>query len=139
MVLHRKRPFESVNKTNKVSRILKVQEFIDFFVLAEISQQPRYVRELDEIMVKKLQGVGVNVSYMSKRLDYMEQEGYITRYWDNEDKRHNHYCKITDTGIEYFKKLLQSVPDKVNEALDFYKSLHSYIDKFGKINFIKTE
>ncbi|MDQ0896361.1 MULTISPECIES: PadR family transcriptional regulator [unclassified Paenibacillus] len=137
MVLHRKRPFESVNKTNKVSRILKVQEFIDFFVLAEISQQPRYVRELDELMVKKLQGVGVNVSYMSKRLDFMEQEGYITRYWDNEDKRHNHYCKITDTGTEYFKKLLQSVPDKVNEALTFYKSLHNYIDKYGKINFIK--
>ncbi len=40
-----------VIKDSKVGRILQVQEIIDFFVLSEIMETPRYLQELDSRMV----------------------------------------------------------------------------------------
>jgi DNA-binding PadR family transcriptional regulator len=131
----KRKVFESTDKENKVSRILKVQELIDFFVLGEIQEKPKYVRELDEAMVKKLSNIGVNVSYMSRRIDFLSKEGYVERFWEHEDKRYNHYCKITPAGITYFNMLLTGVPDKVKLALKFYQSLDHYIkSSFGSVN-----
>lgn len=129
---------ESVKTTpTKVSRILKVEELIDFFVLGEVQAEPRYVRELDELMVTTLNRVGVNLSYMSRRIKSMHEQGFLERYWDDEDKHYNYYCKITDKGTVHFTTFILSVQSKVLDALQFYQALNKYVKKFGKMDLTK--
>jgi DNA-binding PadR family transcriptional regulator len=116
-------------KKEKVGKILQVQELIDYFVLAEILDQPRYVREIDDRMCKVLNNVGVNRTYLTTRIEFMENEGYLTRYWDNPGTRYNHFCKITDRGLVYLKFHQRELPVKVESALKFYNSLKKYTDK----------
>lgn len=117
----------------KVSRILQVSELIDFFVLSEILDAPRYVRQLDDSMTSKFNNIGVNLSYMSRRIVDLEKTGKLTRYWEDEN-RYNHYCKITDDGVIYLKKLLEDVYPKIDKAINFYKALGTYANKFSKWN-----
>ena len=121
---------DALGKMDKVSRILQVQELIDFFVLGEIWDQPRYVRDLDGIMVDRLNGVGVNLSYMSRRIVALEVMGHITRYWEDEN-RYNHYCKITEKGRVYFKLMLPGIYEKIDKGKAFYTSLSKYSQKFS--------
>jgi PadR family transcriptional regulator PadR len=124
---------EKNTDVEKVSRILQVSELIDFFVLAEILETPRYVRQLDDSMTSKLNKIGVNLSYMSRRIVELESKGKLTRYWEDEN-RYNHYCKITDDGVIYLKQLLKDIYPKIDKAISFYEALGKYADKFSKWN-----
>ncbi len=116
-------------KNIKVSRILQVQEIIDFLVLSELLQGPLYVREIDGKIVDVLHGVGVSLTYLWTRLDFMEKQGHIKRFW-TDDTRYNRHCKITDIGVTYHKMMLPEMIDKNREALTFHKNMGKYISRF---------
>ncbi len=118
-----------VIKDAKVGRILQVQEIIDFFVLSEIMETPRYLQELDSRMVLFFKGVGVNLSYMSRRIAFMREKGYLVQQWDDPVNRVKHYCRITDAGREYFMMMLRDIPGKIENGLSFYQSISEYTAK----------
>lgn len=126
---------ESKAKDKKVSRILQVQELIDFYVLSEILEGPKYQFQLDDDMARKhFEGVGVNISYLSRRIAFMREEGFLEQYWDDDVKRGRRYCRITDRGRDYLKLMLRDIPGKVSDALKFYNNLNRYLKKFSKMN-----
>lgn len=128
---------EASGKDFKLSRILQVQEVIDFYVLAEIRGGVSYLLELDERMVKDFDGVGVNLSYMSRRINFLRENGYVETYWDDPIKRNIHYVRITEQGEQYFLRMLADLSHKIGIASKFYRDMEKYVAKFGHLNLTK--
>lgn len=125
---------EADGKVFKLSRILQVQEVIDFYVLAEIRNGDSYLLKIDEKMVKDFSGVGVNLSYMSRRINFLRENGYVHTYWDDPIKRNIHYVQITEDGEKYFLRMLADLSHKIGVASKFYRDMEKYIKKFGHLN-----
>lgn len=128
---------DAAGKVYKLSRILQVQEFIDFYVLSQIRTRPSYLLELDRNMVEQFKGIGVNISYMSRRINFLREHGYVFTYWDDDIKRNIHYIEITDKGIEYFTMMLRDIFEKLKVAKAFYNSFEKFLQPFESIDLTK--
>lgn len=123
-----------LEKEESLGYVVKVQQVIDFIVLAELQKNGRlYAREMDQEIIRILDGVGVNDSYLSQRLKKLAESGHVKRQWDG-DNRYNRYYEITDLGVEYFKLLLRDLPDRVKQALRVYTLFDNYIKQYGHVN-----
>lgn len=118
-----------IDKQSSLGHVVRVQQVIDFIVLAELQSGKSYGKELDQVITKTLEGVGVNDSYLSQRLKKLAEQGHCHSYWDS-DNRHYRYYEITSSGIEYFKQLQRDLPDRVNLALRVYKAFESTLKKY---------
>lgn len=116
---------DKVEKESTLGSVVKVQQVIDFMVLAELQKGERYGKQIDQVIIQALDGVGVNDSYLSQRLKKLAEKGHATSRWEN-DNRYNRYYEITPSGEEYFQQLLRELPEKVNMAIQVY-------ERFSKI------
>jgi PadR family transcriptional regulator PadR len=125
-----------ITKTESLGHVVKVQQVIDFIVLSDLMNGRRYHSEMEQFITETLGGVGVNDAYFSTRLAALTENGHVTRQWEG-DNRYNRYYEITESGSDYFKKLLNDLPDRVKNAQRVYSLFDKYIEKFGTINFKK--
>ncbi|WP_195575625.1 PadR family transcriptional regulator [Paenibacillus sp. 1001270B_150601_E10] len=117
-----------IRKDESLGHVVKVQQVIDFMVLAELQKGRRYGKEIDQVIISSLGGVGVNDSYLSKRLRVLNEKGHTISYWDS-DHRYFRYYEITDLGREYFNQLLKELPDRVQLALKVYQMFDHILKK----------
>lgn len=131
-----------IEKSISLGHIVKVQQVIDFIVLSDLMNGQRYHSEMEQFITQTLTGgvqnslsltVGVNDAYFSQRLKLLAESGHVVRHWDG-DNRYNRYYQITESGRNYFKKLLQELPDQVKLAQQVYNVFAQYIEKFNKVN-----
>lgn len=123
-----------LEKEGALGYVVKVQQVIDFIVLAELQKCGRlYASEMDQEIIKILGGIGVNDSYLSQRLKKLAESGHVKRQWED-DNRYNRYYEITDSGVDYFKLLLRDLPDRVQLALRVYSLFDKYVKKYGHVN-----
>lgn len=120
-----------VEKEQSLGHIVKVQQVIDFIVLAELQKGRRYGKQIDQVIIQTLSGVGVNDSYLAKRMKVLAEKGHATSQWED-DNRYNRYYEITDSGIEYFNQLLRDLPERVNLALKVYGLFDKAIKQYDK-------
>lgn len=117
-----------IRKDESLGHVVKVQQVIDFMVLAELKKGRRYGKEIDQVIIASLGGVGVNDSYLSKRLRVLNEKGHTISYWDS-DHRYFRYYEITDLGREYLNQLLKELPDRVSLALKVYQMFDQQLKK----------
>lgn len=123
-----------IEKQESLGYVVKVQQVIDFIVLSELQGGELYAKELEQRIILALGGsVGVNDGYLSQRLKTLAEQGHVTRRWEG-DNRYNRFYGITDEGMEYFKRLMRELPDRVKRAQQVYNRFETYIDKYGKMN-----
>ncbi|MDN8593163.1 helix-turn-helix transcriptional regulator [Paenibacillus sp. 11B] len=118
-----------IDKQSSLGHVVKVQQVIDFLVLAELQSGRRFGKELDQVITKTLKGVGVNDSYLTQRLKKLAEKGHAHSYWESENRYYRYY-EITEYGIEYFKQLQRDLPDRVSLALRVYKAFESTLKKY---------
>ncbi|KGP77696.1 MULTISPECIES: PadR family transcriptional regulator [Paenibacillus] len=118
-----------IDKQSSLGHVVKVQQVIDFLVLAELQSGRRFGKELDQVITKTLKGVGVNDSYLTQRLKKLAEKGHAHSYWESENRYYRYY-EITESGIEYFKQLQRDLPDRVSLALRVYKAFESTLKKY---------
>lgn len=119
-------------KETSLGYVVKVQQVIDFMVLAELQKGPRYGKQLDQMITDTFQGVGVNDSYLAQRLGKLAENGHATWKWEDPDRRYNKTYRITETGEEYFRMLQQDLPDRVALAVKVYSIFDKTIKKFDR-------
>lgn len=133
------RPLE---KNKSLGHIVKVQQVIDFIVLSDLMKGQRYHSEMEQFITHTLSGstqdslssrVGVNDAYFSQRLQALTEKGHVSRHWEG-DNRYNRYYEITESGRDYFKKLLRELPEQVKLAQQVYDVFSQYVAAFHKIN-----
>lgn len=120
-----------VEKELTLGHVVKVQQVIDFIVLSELQQGRRYGKQIDQVIIQSLNGVGVNDSYLAQRLKVLAEKGHATSKWED-DNRYNRYYEITDSGIEYFEQLLSELPERVDLALKVYNLFDKMLKKHDK-------
>lgn len=120
-----------VEKEFSLGHVVKVQQVIDYIVLAELQNGRRYGKQLDQVITQALHGVGVNDSYLAQRLKKLAANGHATSRWED-DNRYNRYYEITDSGVEYFNQLQRDLPERVALALKVYKLFDQTMKKYGK-------
>ena len=120
-----------IEKEQSLGQLVKVQQVIDFIVLAELQKGPRYGKQIDQVIIQTLSGVGVNDSYLAKRMKVLAEKGHATSHWED-DNRYNRYYEITDSGIEYFNQLLRDLPERVNMALNVYRLFDKTLKRYDK-------
>jgi DNA-binding PadR family transcriptional regulator len=120
-----------IDKESSLGHVIKVQQVIDFMVLAELQDGRRYGKQLDQVITQALDGVGVNDSYLAQRLKKLAEKGHATSQWDD-DNRYNRYYEITDSGLEYFNQLQRDLPERVALALKVYKLFEKTMKKYDK-------
>jgi PadR family transcriptional regulator PadR len=118
-----------VEKDSTLGHVIKVQQVIDFIVLSELQNGRRYGKQLDQVIIQSLNGVGVNDSYLSQRLRVLAEKGHATSQWED-DHRYNRYYEITESGLEYFNQLVKDLPERVDLALKVYKLFDKMIKKY---------
>lgn len=116
-------------KDESLGHLIKVQQFIDFMVLAELQKGRFYGKQLEEAIIKALDGVGVNDGYLSTRLRKLASLGHVSDYWDS-DQRYFRFYEITDSGIEYFQQLVRDLPEKVTLAIKVYSKVEKILRKY---------
>jgi PadR family transcriptional regulator PadR len=122
---------DPIEKDSTLGHVIKVQQVIDFIVLAELQNGRRYGKQIDQVIIQSLNGVGVNDSYLAQRLKSLAEKGHATSQWDS-DNRYNRYYDITDSGIEYFNQLVRELPERVELALKVYQLFDKMIQKYDK-------
>ncbi|MFE5321611.1 PadR family transcriptional regulator [Paenibacillus sp. NPDC056579] len=122
---------EPIEKESSLGHVVKVQQVIDFIVLAELQKGRRYGKQIDQVIIQSLDGVGVNDSYLAQRLKVLAEKGHATSRWED-DNRYNRYYEITDLGMEYFQQLAKELPERVDLALKVYKLFGSMLKKYDK-------
>ncbi|WP_426446706.1 PadR family transcriptional regulator [Paenibacillus sp. S-38] len=122
---------DPVVKEESLGHVVKVQQVIDFMVLSELQKGRRYASEMEQWIIKSLDGVGVNDGYLSARLKKLAENGHVKREW-GDDNRYNRYYEITDSGMVYFRALLSDLPDRVKLAQKVYKLFDSYVGQFAQ-------
>ncbi|NHN30453.1 MarR family winged helix-turn-helix transcriptional regulator [Paenibacillus agricola] len=121
---------EVVGKDETLGNVVKVQQVIDFMVLGVIQQKgEQYNNQLEQFVVSKLGGIGVNKAYLTTRLAKMYELGYVNRRWEG-DNRFNRFYTITEDGIAYFVRLRRELPERVEMAQKVYGLFGSYIEEF---------
>lgn len=120
-----------VGKEQSLGHIVKVQQVIDFIVLAELQKGRRYGKQIDQVIIQTLSGVGVNDSYLAKRMKTLAEKGHATSQWED-DNRYNRYYEITESGVEYFNQLLRELPERVEMALNVYQLFENVLKKYDK-------
>ncbi len=125
---------DPIQKEESLGNVVKVQQVIDFIVLSKLMEEKRlYHSKMKRFIIDTLDGVGVNEAYFSKRLQTLAEKGHVIREWEDEN-RYNRFYEITDSGVDYFKRLLQELPDRVKMAQRVYELFDQYLGKFGKMN-----
>ncbi|WP_039832818.1 PadR family transcriptional regulator [Paenibacillus sonchi] len=119
----------TTEKDVSLGHVVKVQQVIDFMVLAELQKGRRYGKQMDQAIIHALDGVGVNDGYLSTRLRKLSSLGHVSDYWDS-DQRYFRYYEITESGLEYFQQLLRDLPERVDLALKVYLKFQSIILKY---------
>lgn len=122
-----------IEKTESLGHVVKVQQVIDFIVLSDLMKGRRYHSEMEQFIIQTLDGVGVNDAYFSQRLRALAESGHVKREWES-DNRYNRFYEITDSGVEYFKKLLRELPDRIKLAQRVYSLFDNYMAKFDKMS-----
>lgn len=117
-----------VEKELTLGSVVKVQQVIDFIVLSELQQGRRYGKQIDQVIIEGLDGVGVNDSYLSQRLRILNEQGHVVSQWDS-DHRYNRYYEITESGLVYFGQLLKELPDRVQVAQKVYRLFERMLKK----------
>ncbi|MFC5651170.1 PadR family transcriptional regulator [Paenibacillus solisilvae] len=118
-----------VVKEETLGHVVKVQQVMDFIVLAELQKGRRYGKQIDDYIVEVLNGVGVNDSYLAQRLKTLAEKGHVIGKWDS-DNRYNRFYEITDSGIEYFNQLLRELPERVELAQKVYRMFNKFMNKY---------
>ncbi|BFH10990.1 hypothetical protein J6TS7_59710 [Paenibacillus dendritiformis] len=118
-------------KEQTLGHVVKVQQVIDFIVLAELQEGRRYGKQIDQFIIQSLNGVGVNDSYLAQRLKVLAEKGHATSTWDS-DNRYNRYYEITDSGLEYFAQLLKELPERVALAQKVYNQFNKMLKKYDR-------
>lgn len=121
-----------VHKEESLGHVVKVQQVIDYMVLAELQRGRRYGKQLDQLITQSLDGVGVNDSYLAQRLKKLAAKGHATSRWED-DNRYNRYYEITPSGIEYFNQLQRDLPERVALAMKVYKLFDAALKRHGKL------
>ncbi|NHN33169.1 helix-turn-helix transcriptional regulator [Paenibacillus agricola] len=117
-------------KLETLGSVVKVQQVIDFMVLGVLQQQGKqYNNQMEQFILRKLEGTGVNNAYLTTRLQFLFDNGHVNRWWDT-DKRFNRYYSITDSGITYFLQMQHELPGRVEKALKVYHQFDAYIREF---------
>lgn len=119
---------DPIEKEMSLGHIVRVQQVIDFIVLAELQKGRRYGKQIYQVIIEELGGVGVNDSYLAQRLKNLAEKGHAISWWES-DNRYNRYYEITDSGIEYFNQLVRDLPERVELALSVYKAFDKLIKK----------
>lgn len=114
-----------------LGHVVKVQQVIDFIVLSELQQGQRYGKQIYQVIIESLGGVGVNDSYLAQRLKVLAEKGHAASHWED-DNRYNRYYEITDSGIEYFNQLLRELPERVESAQRVYRLFDKMLQKYDK-------
>jgi DNA-binding HxlR family transcriptional regulator len=122
-----------IEKQESLGHVVKVQQVIDCIVLSHLMNGRRYHSEMEQFITQTLDGVGVNDAYFSQRLKALAESGHVNRQWEG-DNRYNRFYDITESGVEYFKLLLQDLPDRVKMAQRVYGLFENYMAKFGKMS-----
>lgn len=121
----------TIEKEESLGNVVKVQKVIDFMVLGVLQQAgEQYNNQMEQFIIHKLDGIGVNNAYLTTRLQILFDLGHVTRRWDG-DNRFNRIYKITDNGKFYFQQLLRELPDRVHLAQKAYNRFDSYIKEFS--------
>lgn len=118
-------------KETTLGYVVKVQQVIDFIVLAELQKGKRYGKQMDEAITQQLGGVGVNDAYLSTRLRKLSSLGHVIDYWDS-DLRYFRFYEITDSGLEYFNQLLKDLPERVDLAQKVYSRFQSIMETYDR-------
>lgn len=118
-------------KETTLGHVVKVQQVIDFIVLAELQNGKRYGQQIDEAIIKQLGGVGVNNAYLNARLRKLSSLGHVSDYWDS-DVRYFRYYEITDSGLEYFNQLLKELPERVELAQSVYSKFQRIMETYDR-------
>ncbi|NHN34740.1 PadR family transcriptional regulator [Paenibacillus agricola] len=117
-------------KHETLGSVVKVQQVIDFMVLGVLQQQGKqYNNQMEQFILRKLDGTGVNNAYLTTRLQFLFDKGHVDRWWDG-DKRFNRFYSITGSGVTYFLQLKLELPERVELAQKVYRQFDSYIHEF---------
>lgn len=118
-----------IEKQSTLGHVVKVQQVIDFIVLAELQTGRRFGKQLDQVITTTLRGVGVNDSYLAQRLKTLAEKGHLSSEWESDNRFHRFY-EITPSGLEYFQQLQRELPERVDLALRVYKIFEATLKKF---------
>ncbi len=118
-----------IQKDATLGSVVKVQQVIDFMVLAELQKTRHYGKQLEQAIITALDGVGVNDAYLTQRLRKLDSMGHVTAYWET-DNRYFRYYEITESGVVYFEQLVKDLPERVDLALKVYQKFSAIIQKY---------
>ncbi|WP_240422039.1 PadR family transcriptional regulator [Paenibacillus periandrae] len=117
-------------KHETLGSVVKVQQVIDFMVLGVLQQQGKqYNNQMEQFILRKLDGTGVNNAYLTTRLQFLYDKGYVIRWWEG-DKRYNRFYSVTDSGVTYFLQLKRELPERVELAQKVYRQFDAYLREF---------
>ncbi|SED08480.1 hypothetical protein [Paenibacillus sp. GP183] len=130
-------PKKLIAKTDTLGNIVKVQEIIEYIILAELmTKGATYLQDLEQRIIAYLDGVGANTGYLSQRTTKMIATGKIERIGTDPQHRSRQLLRITPEGIDYLKKVMVDASHRVSLAKKTYSAFETYMDKFNKMPLI---
>lgn len=109
--------------------------FIEIFILSQMMNGPSYGYLIKKNTVKNIGPYyKINNNQLYPKLNAMEKANYITkRISVQEGKPNRHIYEITDLGIEYFYKLLNTFPE------EYAANQMEYLTRIGLFHIMDAE
>ncbi|RJG15638.1 PadR family transcriptional regulator [Paenibacillus thiaminolyticus] len=120
---------KNVDMDETLGSLLKVHDVLEYIVLNELQKKSHYLLQLEQIIVKELDGVGVNRGYLSQRITKLIENGHIERAGSDPNHRLIVLLRLTDSGLTYLNMLKMRVPERVKLALRTYNAFDKYIQR----------
>ncbi|SDP29731.1 hypothetical protein SAMN04487897_1695 [Paenibacillus sp. yr247] len=132
-------PEKLIKPDERLGNVVKVYEVLEYIVLAELMKKNDYAQNLEQTIIKSLANVGVNKGFLSQRLTSLIESGKVEKIGTDPDHRSRQLLRITEAGIEYFKRIASELPAKVKLAKKTYTAFEAYMDQYATMSLKQGE
>lgn len=127
-------PEKLIKPEETLGNVVKVYEVLEYIVLAELMKKNDYAQNLEQTIIKSLDNVGVNKGFLSQRLTSMIESGKVEKIGTDPFHKSRQLLRITEEGIDYFKRIASELPEKVKLAKRTYAAFEMYMDQYGSLS-----